>query len=68
MDASTDRMLTYKQVADFLGVSHVCVRRWASDGRIPVVRLGPQCCRVRRSALEDWINSRSTEGASVRQA
>jgi excisionase family DNA binding protein len=36
-----DRLLTTRDVCELLGVHRETVRRWANDGRLPRLRLGP---------------------------
>jgi len=36
----TEQLWTYKDVADYLRVSPKTVRRWATERRVPVVKVG----------------------------
>jgi excisionase family DNA binding protein len=51
----TDRLLTTRQVADFLGVStETILRRWRA-GEIPGYRLASNVLRFRESEIEAWL-------------
>jgi excisionase family DNA binding protein len=49
-----DRLLTYSETAELLGVSERSVRRWAADGRIETVALG-RLVRVRPSEIRRLV-------------
>ncbi len=49
-----DRLLTYSETAELLGVSERSVRRWAADGRIETVSLG-RLVRVRPSEIRRLV-------------
>jgi len=55
MATQTDgsQLVTYKEAARILGVSHVSLRRAAINGDVPVVRIGT-ICRIPRA----WIQGR----------
>jgi excisionase family DNA binding protein len=48
------RQLTIPQTADRLGISRRTAWAWASEGRLPVTRIG-RCVRVPEHALEEMI-------------
>ena len=48
-------LLTLQQTAHMLGLSRRWVEQAVADGRIPVVRVGPQAPRIRRAALDEWL-------------
>ena len=53
--AVTDRLLTTREVAAFLGVSpETVLRRWRA-GQLPGYRLGSNVLRFRESELEAWL-------------
>jgi excisionase family DNA binding protein len=59
----TDRLLTTRQVAEFLGVSpETVLRRWRS-GELPGYRLASNVLRFRGSEIETWLQRRA--GASL---
>jgi excisionase family DNA binding protein len=56
--AGTRRLLTTRQVADFLGVSPATVlRRWRA-GELPGIRLGSNVLRFDPAELEQWLDDR----------
>lgn len=52
MDAQPASLLKLSEVAQILGISRATAYRWAHEGRIPVVDLGPRGRRVPRGALD----------------
>lgn len=51
----TERLLTTRQVADYLGVSpETVLRRWRT-GELPGYRLASNVLRFRESELEAWL-------------
>jgi excisionase family DNA binding protein len=53
-------VMTIADVAAYLGLHELTVRRLAREGAIPALKLGRQW-RVKRDLLEKWIDSRSME-------
>ena len=74
------RLITLEQAAVRLGLSAQTVWRWVARGRLPAVRLGPRCLRVRQEDIDEFVRRRtgtvrrprgapeSTGGASDDQA
>lgn len=67
-----DRLLTTRQVAEWLGCSPETVLRRYRAGEIPGIRLGSNMLRFRERDLEAWLEecsapwpSRADEGARV---
>lgn len=62
-----DRQLfTLEQAGTLLGVSAQTVWRWVARGRLPAVRLGPRCLRVRQEDIDEFVQRRTgrrTRGA-----
>jgi excisionase family DNA binding protein len=57
----TDRLLTTRQVAAFLGVSpETVLRRWRA-GELPGYRLASNVLRFRESELEAWLEGTRPE-------
>jgi excisionase family DNA binding protein len=56
-----DPLLSVEQAAEFLGVSPYTVRQWASERRIPAIRLG-RYWRFRQSSLDAWIQAQERTG------
>jgi excisionase family DNA binding protein len=52
--------MTISDVAEYLGLHELTVRRLAREGAIPALKLGRQW-RVKRDLLEKWIDNRSME-------
>ena len=55
----SDRLLTTREVAAFLGLSSETVLRRYRAGELPGIRLGSNVLRFRESELEAWLESRS---------
>jgi excisionase family DNA binding protein len=53
-------IMTIAQVAEYLGLHELTVRRLAREGAIPALKLGRQW-RVKRDLLEKWIENRSMD-------
>ena len=53
-------MMDVEQVAAYLGLHPLTVRRLARDGEIPAFKVGRQW-RVKRGLLGQWIEERSFE-------
>jgi excisionase family DNA binding protein len=60
-----DERLDTAQAADYLGVQQHTLEIWRSSGRyrIPYIKVG-KLIRYRRSALDDWMESRTVNAAS----
>jgi excisionase family DNA binding protein len=55
----TERLITTREVADFLGLSpETVLRRWRV-GELPGYRLASNVLRFRESELEVWLERRS---------
>jgi excisionase family DNA binding protein len=54
------QIMTIADVAEYLGLHELTVRRLAREGAIPALKLGRQW-RVKRDLLEKWIDNRSME-------
>lgn len=50
-----DRLLTARQVAEWLGISTETVLRWARDGDIPSFRLRGRALRFSERELTAWL-------------
>ena len=55
---NADSMMTVEEVAEYLSLHPLTVRRLARDGEIPAFKVGRQW-RVKRVLLERWIEERS---------
>jgi excisionase family DNA binding protein len=56
------RLLTTREVAEFLNVSPHTMLDWVSDGKIPAIRLANRAIRFREDELAEWLESKSTRG------
>ncbi len=52
-----NKLLSYRQVSDVLGVKLGTVYSWVSRNRIPHIKLGPRCVRFDAELLQDWVAS-----------
>ena len=59
-----DPIMTVDEVAKYLSLHPLTVRRLARDGEIPAVKVGRQW-RIKRELLDRWIADRSTRNADV---
>jgi excisionase family DNA binding protein len=57
-------IMTIAEVAAYLGLHELTVRRLAREGAIPALKLGRQW-RVKRDLLEKWIEKRSLHHLGV---
>jgi len=53
-----NQLITYKQAAQYLGLSVPYLRRLKSKGLIPFVQVGDRGVRFRVSSLNHWIEKR----------
>ena len=54
------QIMTIADVAEYLGLHELTVRRLAREGAIPALKLGRQW-RVKRDLLDKWIENRSLD-------
>lgn len=52
-------LLTYRAVAERLGVPVGTIHYWVSRHEIPHVRLGPRSVRSRPGEIERWLDERA---------
>jgi len=57
-------MLTISEVAEYLKLHELTVRRLAREGELPAFKVGRQW-RIQREKLQEWIDARSGQGASA---
>jgi excisionase family DNA binding protein len=53
-------IMTISEVAEYLGLHELTVRRLAREGQLPALKLGRQW-RVKKDLLEKWIEQRSLD-------
>jgi excisionase family DNA binding protein len=56
----TERLLTAREVAEWLGVSTGALLRWTRAGDLPAFKLPGGAIRYRRADVEAWLKRRST--------
>ena len=59
-----DPIMTVDEVAEYLNLHPLTVRRLARDGEIPAFKVGRQW-RIKRELLEKWIADRSAQNAGA---
>lgn len=66
MFANNKDILSVEEVAEYLGVGVVTIYRWCREGRLPCLKMG-KFWRIRREALEDFLNRRERPATLVGQ-
>ena len=66
MFANNKDILSVEEVAEYLGVGVVTIYRWCREGRLPCLKMG-KFWRIRREALEDFLNRRECPPTLVGQ-
>jgi excisionase family DNA binding protein len=61
-DVDEVNMLTIAEVAKYLKLHELTVRRLAREGELPAFKVGRQW-RIKRDLLEKWIAERSGKGS-----
>jgi excisionase family DNA binding protein len=61
-DTNVGDMLTIAEVAKYLKLHELTVRRLAREGELPAFKVGRQW-RIKRELLESWIEQRSGKGS-----
>ena len=56
------KLLSYEEATELLGVSRSTLTRLVGRRQIPVVRIGSRCL-FRQEAIEAWISEHTQEGA-----
>lgn len=59
-----DPIMTVDEVAEYLNLHPLTVRRLARDGEIPAVKVGRQW-RIKRELLDKWIADRSAQNVGI---
>jgi excisionase family DNA binding protein len=61
----SERLLTTREVAEYIGVSRETVlRRWR-DGELPGYRIATNALRFRPSDVEAWLEAKRQQGVGV---
>lgn len=55
-----EKLLTYDEVAEILGVTYMTVWRWVDAGKIEALKLGG-CVRIQPKALEEFLERSKKE-------
>ena len=58
----TEPLKTSEEMADFLRVKELTVRRWACAGRIPCVRMTKKVVRFRESDVMAALEGKDSDG------
>ncbi len=61
MEPQVPKLMSIKEVAQYLGVSYRTVSVWIAEGRIEALKLGDQrtaSVRIRPAAVEEFLDSR----------
>ena len=57
----TKKVMTLRDVADYLGVHTSTVYKYAREGRIPAFKIGSDW-RFTKKHIDKWIDDKMTEG------
>lgn len=52
-----DRLMTLKEVAEYLHLTERTLYKWAQEGKIPASKLG-SAWRFRKSDVDEWVEER----------
>ena len=55
------KLMSIKEVAEFLGVSKIAIYKWAKKGFIPCLRVGKQY-RFSKEEIIEWARKRGSKG------
>lgn len=59
----SERLWTYRDVAEYTGMPEGTLRSMACKGQIPHVRLSPRCARFEPDQVRAWVESRRKAAA-----
>jgi excisionase family DNA binding protein len=59
VEATNERLLTARELADMLGVSTETVLRWWRRGELPGIKLPGGAVRFRQSDIDRWLEQRA---------
>ena len=59
IDIGVGRMLTAKEVAEWLNVEVITIRKWTSTKKIPFVKLSGKAVRYPEHLLIEWITEKT---------
>ena len=59
-----DPIMTVEEIAEYLSLHPLTVRRLARDGEIPAFKVGRQW-RVKRALLDKWIADQTAQNAGA---
>lgn len=57
-----DKLITYQELAEHLGLPIGTLYAWVSEKRIPHIRLGGRLVRFRWTEIDRWLRDRAVEG------
>lgn len=59
-----EKMLTLKEVAEYLNVSENTVRRWSKMRQIPAIKIGRQW-RYRKTDIDRWVREQAVDDSDL---
>lgn len=63
-DNVLEKMLTLKEVAEYLNVSENTVRRWSKMRQIPAIKIGRQW-RYRKTDIDRWVREQAVDDSDL---
>ena len=66
MNEEINDLLLAEDIAEWMKVSLITIRRWTSNGFIPHMRIGQRMVRYREVDIENWLNKCSFSGRRQR--
>ena len=57
-----DKLMTYKECADYLRISVNTLYSWTQRGLVPSIQISRRCTRFDRAAIEKWVADRAAGG------
>jgi len=62
-----DKLLTVKQIADYLQINPMTVYKWTSQGRIPCIKLSGNLVRFDMEKVKKWLATMEQKGRRTRR-
>lgn len=66
IDGSKDKMMTIKELAEFLSISRHTIYNWTSTRSLPFYKLGG-AVRFRRKDIEAWLETQKVEQHRIKE-
>jgi excisionase family DNA binding protein len=61
------RLLTVREIADYLRVNPMTVYKWTSQVRIPCIKFSGRCVRFELEKVKRWFKTMEQKGRATRQ-